>query len=238
MPTNRGAKRASYVAGRLSMRLRCGRRFQQLRFRGKLSRLIASTRYRRRLCVSCFKSEATMKLVAPSACLAAALTVFCGCDASTQEFEISNFRFGKVCPYATDVDGANVRDGWVCFETDTIRITGQGRCTYAGRELPCTWYGFEFDYSGVPEGAKVSCVAKSDTPSNYGDPEAVRSEGVSEQRYEFDLPAGAGRFFNPQYSVFEATAGATIAENTVCSIDDHEVFRFNSRLVFPKQPAN
>ncbi|MEO1622045.1 MAG: hypothetical protein AAFU53_13570 [Cyanobacteria bacterium J06632_3] len=140
--------------------------------------------------------------------------------------EIENFRFGLVC---TD----NESFSWLCFETEEIFVTGQGRCTWVGTEYPCTWYGYEFDYTGAEPGDLVTCVVTSNFPATTGNPREVVAENVTTSQYEFGLDVGDGSFYNPQYTLFQVSPVKSYYEETVCSLADTELYRFRMTTYMP-----
>ena len=146
--------------------------------------------------------------------------------------EIRNFKAGLVCP---DRESGRIGDGRVCFETETVHVTGQGRCTYDGEDLPCTWHGYEFEYSGAEPGQKISCIVKNSVAVNYGNPDGVAATDAQTYDYELDLEKTEGRFFNPQYVLFTTVSpdAPQEIEETVCSSRGEELFRFRFLFLYP-----
>lgn len=143
-------------------------------------------------------------------------------NASAGEIEISNTRFGLICPEREPAGGS------VCVETADIPVTGRGVCVYAGRERSCTWYGFEFDYANVPPSGALACVVTTDQPMDYGDPRGVRARNTNRFEFTLKLEGSAGHFFNPQYEIVDPSAApdAARASELVCSDGAREVLRF------------
>lgn len=145
--------------------------------------------------------------------------------------EIQNFKSGLVCP--DPVKG--IGSGWICFQAEEIPITGQGKCTYDGKENPCTWYGFEFDYRDAGKSERISCVTTSSRPIHYGDPDSANENGLTTLEWTFDLKPGSGRYYNPQYSVFSPQEEeTTVSDETVCSASGAVIFRQTFRATYPK----
>lgn len=142
--------------------------------------------------------------------------------------EVTDFKFGLVCPNAE----SNV--GWVCHEAKDIPITGQGQCIFDGKRKPCTWYGFSFNYTDARASDVFQCTLTSSKPTTLGNPAGVISKGTS-GKYEFKVPEGSGKFFNPQYSVFviERNSKEVLQEHTECSVNGKSAFSFDVNLIFP-----
>lgn len=159
--------------------------------------------------------------------LSAAILMLLSCTGESKAVEIKNFKAGLVCGVHPERR--------ICFETETIYITGQGRCVFKDEELPCTWYGFEFEYKNAAANEEVTCVDANNKPLRFGNPEQIEKVNSNTFRYSFTLEPGDDRFYNPQYSIFKfQTEGDNeILSETVCSIDDEELFRFKFRIIYP-----
>ncbi len=154
----------------------------------------------------------------------------------TAALEIDNFRAGLVCDLELELrDGRTMPVGWICVETETIQVTGQGRCIWAGEEKHCTWYGFEFDYTGATEEDEIVCKRTSTKPMTEGNPDGINKQGVTESEYTISVPPGDGHFFNPQYSLLSyfGPSGREASSETACFFEDEEVFRFRFNTIFP-----
>ncbi len=149
--------------------------------------------------------------------------------------EIQNFRSGLLCEMDQESAVGDVSISWICLETETIYITGQGQCTYDGQAKKCTWYGYEFDYSNASEEDEITCVSTSSLPVNIGTPKGVDAEEVTVYEWSYTLPPGNGHHFNPQYSVAAAHLDRQSVndEETVCSVDGKELYRFRFTIIFP-----
>lgn len=144
--------------------------------------------------------------------------------------EVSDFRSGLVC---------NPGDsGWICLQTQDIQLTGQGRCTFDGEELPCTWYGFSFRYSGNKPGTRLECRYKQGMPAFMGNPAEVIAENATEGSFSVALEGTSGTFYNPQYTVFHVRepGQATDSISTSCSIEGKEVASFRFNIIVAEGP--
>lgn len=65
-------------------------------------------------------------------------------------FRVHNFRSGGVC-----LEGGEPAS--VCSDAVLIPVKGEERCAQADGMKACTWYGFEFDYSGALPGEPLYC---------------------------------------------------------------------------------
>ncbi len=150
--------------------------------------------------------------------------------------EIQNFRAGLVCELELEIsDDVDLPVEWICFETETVYITGQGRCVYNQEDKHCTWYGFEFDYTGAVEGDEISCTSTSVLPANLGSPKGIDEEDVTVSEWSYSLPPGDGHHYNPQYSVFgmQDETETVDSDETVCTYDGKELYRFRFTKIYP-----
>ena len=149
--------------------------------------------------------------------------------------EVSNFKSGLVCEVDVETPDADVPIMWICFETETVYITGQGECIYARKEERCTWYGYEFEYSGAEDGDSIDCISSSTEPTNVGNPEEMTDEAATTSEWSIAVGPGRGRHFNPQYTVstFAHDQDMPIHNETVCFVDGEEVFRFRFTIIIP-----
>lgn len=149
--------------------------------------------------------------------------------------EIQNFRSGLLCDIDAESPEGDVSVSWICVETETIYVTGQGQCTYDGHAEKCTWYGFEFDYSDASEDDEITCVSASSLPVNIGTPKGIEEKDVTIHEWSFTVPPGKGHHFNPQYSVSRAnTDHQTVNDSeTLCSVDGKELYRFRQTTIYP-----
>lgn len=143
-------------------------------------------------------------------------------------FEITNFTSGLAC-----TDGHSF--GWICHDTEVIHLTGQGRCNWDGEEYPCTWYGFEFEYSGNKVGDAIDCQYSTSQSADAGNPQEVISEESNEGTFTLQLKDESGRFYNPQYSLFavQSEQGAIQRTETTCYKDGDVLFEFRFQIHYP-----
>ena len=149
------------------------------------------------------------------------LVIFASTSASA--VEITHFRSGLACA-----------SGWICQPTQEILITDQSTCVFNGKETPCTWVGFEFDYTDAPKGAKLQCVSETSVPADSGNPSKLIASDSTSENFEVELPAGNGHFFNPQYFTFVTRpADKSIVVNTAhCAFEGKILFEYRYNLHF------
>lgn len=165
-----------------------------------------------------------------------AFAVFLGfftINAASEAVEIHNFKSGLVCPVQPNRNNEHRSGGWICFETETVNITGQGRCVFDGEEMPCTWYGYEFDYNSAAVDDEIACVSTSSESGDIGNPEQIEKSDATTYQYSIKLEPGTGRYYNPQYSVFTRLGEPVVRDETICSVAGQELFRFQFQLIFP-----
>jgi hypothetical protein len=139
--------------------------------------------------------------------------------------QISDFTFGLICSDSLD-------SPHVCSKTNDIVVTGNGRCVYDRKVVPCTWYGYEFDYHLPKDSITLACRWSSSDRQNIGNPDSIVAENVRDGTYELVLKGRAGHFINPQYRAPERIAGATEVFQ-VCASGGKDLFAVTYRLRFP-----
>lgn len=147
--------------------------------------------------------------------------------------EISNFKSGLVCNAGKP--GRDVVD-WICQQTQDIPVTDQGRCVYDGVTRPCTWHGFEFDYSAKEPGTKLQCVAETSEPIANGNPREILAREATSHPFELELEGKTGHFINPMYHVFHVkpSGSAPLAETITCKAGDAVLFQAKFNIHFPQ----
>lgn len=151
--------------------------------------------------------------------------------------EINQFSAGLVC--GKNDNATPIRQPVaerICFETETIYITGSSTCVFDGYDIPCTWFGFEFEYSDLSDGDTIICEGTSSQPHTYGNPNEVIAENATEFEFTLTPEPGAGRFYNPQYTAFMYRPigyGREIRETT-CRSGDEELFQFRFEIILPE----
>jgi hypothetical protein len=161
----------------------------------------------------------------------ASLLIFASSPVSA--IEIANFKSGLACSLAKPRQEA---DGWICHQTQDILVTDQGRCVYDGATKPCTWFGFEFDYTAHEDRTKLQCLVETSYPTSPGNPSKVLAKDVTSQSHEFELEGTKGHFFNPMYYIFAVrTPGrSTLVETMTCKAGNAVLFQAKFNLHFPE----
>ena len=144
---------------------------------------------------------------------------------------IKNLARGLVC-------GATAAERHICFETDTIQVTNESTCVFSGRRIPCTWYGFSFDYDLPAETVKLQCTWSSTEQVNDGDIKAEHQVGAKQGTYELELKSTDRHFFNAQY-VSASTAREKLGQVTrtrqACSYQGTKLFELSFSLRHPER---
>ena len=165
-----------------------------------------------------------------------ATIVLIGASAPSHALEISNFRSGLACTNTATRDDTS---GWICHVTEDILVTDQGTCNYNGKDMPCTWIGFEFDYRGAKSGDKLECSVKQSEPTAFGNPKEQLSAGATKQDFSIPLEKKEGHFYNPQYFTYATSpSGKDVLFNTGrCSFSGKVLFEYKYRIRFPTLPV-
>lgn len=163
-------------------------------------------------------------------------TAACSANSNESVVGITNVKSGLFCMSKYEKDGRYTSDPHVCFETENIKVTGQGRCIFDGKTKPCTWYGYEFDYDNSSETPIIlTCEFSLDSNSIVGNPEGVLDDNISS--YDVSLDPGEGYFSNPQYSLYRTSFGENPRQiTTACHIDGKQVFKVKYNIHMPTQP--
>lgn len=148
----------------------------------------------------------------------------------TQSIEVKNFKSGLMC-------GINKDDmGWVCFEQEEIKVTGQSSCLSNGKEFKCTWYGYSFDYSDANPNQKIDCKYWESEPVTSIDLKGVEKESSKYFEFSFILDKTEGHFVNPQYSALGVSGNENInkiTQNVTCSSEGREIYKYKFISVYP-----
>lgn len=148
-----------------------------------------------------------------------------------QAVEIENFRSGLLC-------NDNAKNHWICHQSDTLYITGQGTCRDNGKLESCDWHGFSFDYSGFKENEIFECTQLSSLEKIEKEVDVESNQRIITKSFELDVPIGDGHFFNPQNSVF-GTLGPESRmaySRTSCFVNGTKVFEFELNSIYPSDP--
>lgn len=143
--------------------------------------------------------------------------------------QIQDFKFGPMC-------GINAEEmGWVCFEQNDIYITGQSSCNIRNNLNKCTWYGFQFDYTGYERGAKIMCSFEQGTKTEIVNLKGKDYKAMSTGTFELELKSDSGSFINPQYSLLRiALPKNQINETKVnCNYKGKHAFGYKYKTIFP-----
>lgn len=149
--------------------------------------------------------------------------------------EVTNVKFGLVCSFAEPQQGV---EGWVCHQTDDIFLTDQSRCVYDRTTMPCTWFGFEFDYTAQQERVKLQCLTETSHPKSSGNPSGVLAGDVTSSSFSLELERQKGHFFNPMYYIFAVRPRdeTKVIEKITCKAGDTVIFQKKFNLHFPETP--
>jgi len=130
---------------------------------------------------------------------------------------VTGFQFGLMCDIGQETPK-------VCVPTDTIRVTGESRCTYNHERRPCTWYGYSFDYELLTETPTLTCAWSATLPVSEGNPERERSANTRSGTYEIPLPGRRGHFVNPQYTLRSDGPATSLTFSQTCSYEGTVAF--------------
>ena len=168
--------------------------------------------------------------------LTMASTTACQADSSPNNVEVTNVKSGLMCLYNTASNDKYEYDPRVCFQTEDIQVTGQGRCVFNGENKLCTWYGFEFNYDNKTDAAiPLTCHFNTDENQVHGNPKEVLGKDVTS--FEIMLDPGEGHIANPQYTLFRyAPDGHKKININTCEIEGREVFISRFTITIPEAP--
>jgi hypothetical protein len=142
-----------------------------------------------------------------------------GCaTAPPESFAISNLQYGTMC---------GSPDLHVCTQTTDIAIDGKGHCVFDHNEIPCTWYGFSFDYVPKTDGVTIDCDVLTDYKATLGNPQGIVEK--DSEAHRFEVPLSGGRFVNPQYMGYRPFDGVRHLTET-CSYRGRKLFEFTFNL--------
>jgi len=141
---------------------------------------------------------------------------------------ISNLKVGMVCGKLSDPE--------ICAETNDIQVTGEGRCVFVGKVIPCTWYGYSFDYQSNGKPVKLQCNSTSSVPVNEGNPRELIKASSQYGEFELELTGDSSHFVNPLYSGSNSSFRDAI-KTTSCSYKGKEIFSYKVTLHYPGGPG-
>jgi hypothetical protein len=147
---------------------------------------------------------------------------------SSSAIEISDFKSGLMC-------GINKDElGWVCFEQEDIKITGQSSCIANGKLKQCTWYGFSFKYKNVQKSDIIKCTVTYSEVVSDVNISSLASTDKKEIEFQFSVDANNDYFLNPQYAVL-SSRGTTIKSDTICSSNSKKLFEYKLNTIYPSK---
>ena len=150
-------------------------------------------------------------------------------SAPVKSIEIENFKSGLMC-------GINKDDmGWVCFEQEEIKITGQSSCLSNGEEFKCTWYGYSFNYKNAKPDQKIECKYWDSEPVTSINLEGVAKESSKYFEFSFNLDKSEGYFVNPQYSALGVSGNDKvnkITQDVICYSEGLEIYKYKFISVY------
>ena len=148
---------------------------------------------------------------------------------SAQTIEIENFKSGLMC-------GINKDDmGWVCFEQEEIKITGQSSCVSNNEEFKCTWYGYSFNYKSAKPNQKIDCKFWESNPITSINLDGVVKESSKYFEFSFNLDKTEGYFINPQYSALTTSSNDKIdktIQKAICFSEGVEIYSYQFISVY------
>lgn len=129
-------------------------------------------------------------------------------------------------------------DQRVCFATSTIYVTGEGRCVYDGRDVPCTWFGVSFHYDARDSTDTLTCKWTSSYPVDEGNPGSVRSAQVSTGTLQMVLLKADHYHFEPLYAVLPTdprAIGMVVTTRYSCASAGHTMADFTFEQHYPER---
>ena len=90
----------------------------------------------------------------------------------------------------------------VCGAAEFIDIVGENMCEWSENiDYPCTYYGYEFNYSGGEAGQLITCDTHRSTETIFG-PRTEQVTGPMTARYTMELESDTGRIFRTPYNTY------------------------------------
>jgi len=139
---------------------------------------------------------------------------------------LSNFRSGKLC---VDANG----DKSVCVEQVDVTVDGADRCGFDGRQVPCTWFGFEFDFLDADPVVPLVCAWERSVPGNMGNLDGIVERDTSSGVGSVLLPGADGHYVYANFQVHSTPPGAVpsqIISKFDCSYAGVALFDVEYRL--------
>jgi hypothetical protein len=159
---------------------------------------------------------------------AAAVAVPSVAHAGDDRVVVTNFKSGLVCGWK---DKAKI-----CFETQDVQLTGQSLCVYNHENIPCTWYGFSFDYAPLRDNTDIDCTWSSSLPVVNGSPNGKDNIHRTESTYTITLKRDETHVFRPQYTGYEyGTDGSVREVHEACSYKGQALFDAVFKIQSPSE---
>jgi hypothetical protein len=154
---------------------------------------------------------------------------------SSPAVDVTNFKSGLACTNSKPTAGAK---GWICQITQDVLLTDQGSCVYNGITEPCTWFGYEFDYSQAKKHSTLQCTAETSEPIDSGNPNEVLAKHISSQQFELNLDGERGHLYNPLYFGFAIRDpdDSLVVVTITCRGEGSVLFQAKYRVHFPIGP--
>lgn len=147
--------------------------------------------------------------------------------------EVTGFRSGPVCGAGAGEVGRAPSDS-IC-PSRSVLMRGKDTCVYDGAEVPCTWWGFEFDYRHAVPNLPMVCIWERSVPSDEGNYAGVRSRNISVDTIAIHFPADSGHLFHPGFDTVPRDLNVRWAEVRLtigCSYRTQRLFTANYRMIF------
>lgn len=175
-----------------------------------------------------------MRWMAAIAVIVGVLTVGGAAGAQAPDaLEISGFRSGRVCHAGAGEVGRAPSDS-ICASRSVL-TRGKDTYIYDGNEIPCTWWGFEFDYRNAVPSVPMTCLWERSVPSDEGNYQGVRSRNISVDTITISFPADSGHLFHPGFDGVPRDLNVRFAEvrlTIACAYRERPLFTAAYRLVF------
>ncbi len=126
----------------------------------------------------------------------------------------------------------------ICQITSTIDVTGQGSCVFNRTTIPCTWFGYSFDYDLPSSTATLQCEWQSDVGRRMGNPDQALAENASHGQYELTLRNDTHHYINPQYRGLSAadSGGSVESLRQSCGYAGEQLFEVAFEFRYPMRP--
>jgi len=161
-----------------------------------------------------------------------------GAEANAQArdtLQVSGLRSGPVCNAGAGEVGRAPSDS-IC-PSRSVLMRGKDTCVYDSKEVPCTWWGFAFDYRNAVPSVPMVCIWERSVPSNEGNYQGVRSRNISIDTITIAFPADSGYLFHPGFDVVPrdlTVSWAAVQLTIACTYRERPLFTANYRMIFSR----